>query len=140
MHYHHADQYQYRPITELFDGHVDWVFCGHVHSYQRMELLRFQGQIQSEYGKGKDEGVGYIVVPPAGNSPVSDFYFVDKGRNKKKARYRERLAYPNFNSEIGFVRVNVQGNKIHVEAYAILTEDDAEYRVERIDHYPVRKG
>lgn len=121
--YHRHEQYDYRPITELFDGDVDWVFCGHVHSYQRMNPLRFEGQIQQKYGRREGEGVGYMVVPPAGNRPESDFFFFAEN-DEQKERYRERLAFP-YRSPIGFVRVDVQGKAIAIEAYGIDAKNDA---------------
>jgi hypothetical protein len=67
--------------------------------------------------------VGYIVVPPAGNRPESDFYFFSEN-DEKKERYRERLAFP-YRSPIGFVRVDVQGKDIEVDAYGIDAENNA---------------
>jgi hypothetical protein len=51
VNYHRDEQYGFRPITELFDGNVDWVFCGHVHSYQRMNPLRFKGKSKRHMGE-----------------------------------------------------------------------------------------
>ena len=42
------------------------------------------------YGRGADDGVGYIVLPPAGNYPESAI--IPAGDEHE--RYRDRLAYP----------------------------------------------
>ncbi|RME25206.1 MAG: metallophosphoesterase family protein [Deltaproteobacteria bacterium] len=55
-----------RPVTALFDGRVDWVFTGHEHLYQRTLPLR-AGRRAARYGRGDEDGVGYIVAPTAGD-------------------------------------------------------------------------
>ncbi len=61
---------EYRPITELFEGAVDVVITGHEHMYQRFLPLQYDGVLapSGEYGLGPDDGVLYLLTPPAGFS------------------------------------------------------------------------
>ena len=117
-----------RVLTQLFDGLVDWVFSGHEHLYQRTHPLRFNAQIMAPgaYGNAPSEGVGYIVVPPAGQSPAHEIFHVDS----PDADRRDRLAFPQLvgdefmmDSENGFVLVYIDGTSIDIETWWIGTAD-----------------
>jgi hypothetical protein len=133
----------FRNITRLFDGRVDWVFSGHEHLYQRFKPLKYNASFASsgEYGTQRDRGVGYLIVPPAGNLPESKLV----ASGSRVSRYRGRLAYPEVTSEsslvkseIGFVRVVIDGMTIDLKTYGMGTlESPVQSNV--IDHVTYRK-
>ncbi len=59
----------YRPVTDLFDGVVDWALTGHEHLYQRTHPVQFDGVLAASgaYGPGPEDGTGYLVTPSAGD-------------------------------------------------------------------------
>ncbi len=121
---HWGGQGSYRDITEFFDGKVDWVFYGHEHMYQRMKPIRYNGALVQSYGNGVTQGVGYVVLPPAGAWPNPNV--IDEASTK--AYYRNRLAYPvpatgrsDVSSQNGFVRVELQGRTFSLKAYGMGT-------------------
>ncbi len=119
---HLHEQHSVRVLTELFDGEVDWVFTGHEHLAQRMKPLRYSGQVVEEYGRGEGQGVGYTVLPPAGNwnhhRVVSE--------ESEEARYRDRLAYPEVrsgsdqvDSEQGFVTLELSATQMTLKTWGM---------------------
>ena len=121
---HYLEQHQFREVTRHFDGLVDWVFGGHEHLAQRIVPMQYNATAASSesYGRGADQGVGYLVAPPAGNAPATRIVAHDS----EDARYRDRLAFPSFGSEeseveseLGFVRVEVDGEKITLSIYGM---------------------
>ena len=61
-----------RPYVEHFNGRVDWHLSGHVHFYQRVRPIYVTAtshEFRAEYGRGVSQGVGYLLVPPAGQWP-----------------------------------------------------------------------
>lgn len=114
---HGEQQVEAREITDFFTGNVDWAFCGHVHSYQRFLPMQYDGTVVSSYGRGVDQGVGYIDLSPAGNNP-EDY------ENNDNAI----LAYPITSditdgaiSEIGFVQVKIEDKNIDIKSFGIGT-------------------
>lgn len=120
---HWGEQGTFREITSMFDGKVDWVFCGHEHLYQRMKPMRYNASlVAGGYGLQATQGVGYLVLPPAGAWPNETL--IDSASDK--AHYRDRLAYPvptpgqnRVPSENGFVRVDVVGRSITLKTYGL---------------------
>ncbi len=137
-------QWDTRPMTRLFDGRVDWVFTGHEHLYQRMFPLRYDGELASSgrYGSGKADGVGYVVLPPAGSSSFSGEIVPWDSR---WAEYRKYLAFPTpvatedvVSSEVGFVTVEVSGRSFDLEAWGMGTLDGP-LPVHLVDSYSYTK-
>ncbi len=126
---HFREQGKLRDMTELFDENVDWVFGGHEHLYQRFKPLRYNANVLAAglYGNGPEQGVGYLVVPPAGNHPASQIVSSDS----PVRRYRDRLAFPPINgdqsevdSEIGFTKVSIAGDGIEIRTFGMGTLND----------------
>ncbi len=116
-------QEDYRPVSALFDGTVDWVFTGHEHIYQRMHPLRFDAQFapSGRYGRGDDDGVGYVVVPTAGDQTFEGKILSPMAPT---AEDRDWMAYPEpvedsdvVPAEIGFVVVRLAGEDFELEAW-----------------------
>ncbi len=123
----YGNQLGYRPVSERFDGVVDWVFTGHEHIYQRMSPLRFDGQLASSgrYGRSEDEGVGYVVVPTAGDATFEGAILSPMAPT---ADDRSWLAYPvpdegidTVPAEIGFLTVSLEGERFELEAWGLGT-------------------
>lgn len=121
---HAEDQEDYRPLTALFDGAVDWVFSGHEHCYQRFAPIRYEGEraASESYGRGDSDGVGYMVLPPAGQYPADSIVAADD----EDAWLRDLLAWPEpeegvdkVNSEIGFVRVDLEGASLSLTTWGM---------------------
>jgi len=122
------EQPDVRPVTALFDGRVDWVLTGHEHWGHRMEPLRFEAlpAPSGAYGTGPADGVGYLVLPPAGHPPSTKV--VDPA--DPHAELRDRVAFPpldpgalNAASEIGYLVVSVSANAITLETWGMGTVD-----------------
>lgn len=114
---HGEQQVEAREITDFFDGNVDWVFSGHVHSYQRFNPMRYNAEVVDTYGRGATAGVGYINLPPGGNNPEA-YEHNDSAL----------LAYPKTAdvdaggiSEVGFAKVKIKDNTINIDVYGIGT-------------------
>jgi len=121
---HAGSQGSFRDITEHFDGVVDWVFTGHSHLYQRIRPMRYNATLapSGRYGRGPEDGVGYLVVPSAGAYPSPELV----GRDSEYARYRDRLAYPTapadsdeVPTELGYVTVRVTEQELHLRTWGL---------------------
>jgi len=88
---HYTQQGSFRDVTKLFDGTVDWVFAGHEHLYHRIKPMRYNAWVAPSggYGEGSSDGVGYLVVPPAGNYPANEIIHY----TWSKSYYRGRMAF-----------------------------------------------
>ena len=124
---HYLESDDFRETTALFQGRVDWHISGHEHLYQRMQPLRYEADIapSGAYGRGEDDGVGYMVLPPAGNTPSNDV--VSSGSSY--ASLRDLLAWPAVSgeedevaSEIGFVVVQVETNRLDFTTWGMGTQ------------------
>ena len=111
-----------RPVTATFDGRVDWVFTGHEHLAQRMLPMRYDALLAPSgvYGRGPDDGVGYIVLPSAGNMPRTQIVASDGA----DAFTRDWPAFPEVDpesdtvdSELGWVLVSLDGDSITLDIY-----------------------
>jgi hypothetical protein len=120
-------QGEYRPVSELFDGVVDWVFAGHEHIYQRMKPLRFDAELapSGRYGRGEDDGVGYLVVPTAGDQTFEGAILSPMAPT---AEDRDWLAYPVPDedadwvpAEIGFTVVRLEEERFELTAWGLGT-------------------
>ena len=124
---HQMEQGPYRDITELFEGNVDWAFFGHEHLYQRMLPLQYNAVFASSasYGIGPDDGVGYVVLPPAGNYPHNQVIPTDS----PDAGRRDRVAFPDLDetttvpSEVGYLTVDLTSTTISLKAWGMGTYD-----------------
>jgi 3',5'-cyclic AMP phosphodiesterase CpdA len=123
-------QDEYRPVSEGFDGVVDWVFTGHEHIYQRMHPLRFDAELapSGRYGRGEDDGVGYLVVPTAGDATFEGAILSPMAPT---ADERDWLAYPVpdddadwIPTEIGFTRVSIEGERFELTVWGMGTLAD----------------
>jgi len=122
---HGSEQYLSRTdMSYKFTGKVDWVFNGHEHAYQRfkpMQTAENNGtDLKKRYGRADEYGVGYIVLPSAGQNV--GHYDDPKGGLYYGSRYKNRLAYPTNKGQtthMGFVEVEVEGQKITVKALGI---------------------
>lgn len=121
---HYSEQGAFRDLTGLFDGRVDWVFAGHEHLYQRMLPLSYNGVLapSGQYGRNPDDGVGYLILPPAGAWPETQLIHWED----PKAYYRDRLAFPvpvqfedTVPSENGYVVVRITETTLGIETFAV---------------------
>jgi hypothetical protein len=125
---HQDQQGGYRDITELFEGNLDWAFFGHEHLYQRMVPLEFNANFagSGNYGIGPDDGVGYIVTPPAGNWTHDQLV----GPDHEDANRRDRVAFPEVDpesafvaTEIGYITVDLTATSLHLRTWGMGTID-----------------
>ncbi len=119
-----SSQLLLRPTTAAFEGQLDWVFCGHEHLAQRLSPMQYDGQLapSGDYGRGADDGVGYMVLPPAGTYPRTSV----ASPEGDQAHYRDWLAFPEpgaedttVASELGWVHVTLDGDTISLEIYGV---------------------
>ncbi len=115
-------QEELRGLTATFEGNVDWVFTGHEHMGQRMLPLQYDGVLapSGAYGRGPDDGVGYIVLPPAGMSPRTSVVAFDG----PSADQRDWPAFPVLDpetntteSELGWLLVTLDGDNLTLDMY-----------------------
>ncbi|MFH1465554.1 MAG: metallophosphoesterase family protein [Pseudomonadota bacterium] len=107
------DAAQYRPVTALFDGVVDWFIAGHEHIYQRTIPLQYRGQAapSGSYGIGPDDGTGYLVVPTAGDNTF-DHVVLNEGRgaaNWALMAFPEPPGGADYPEEQGFISIALDG-------------------------------
>ncbi|RCS42048.1 hypothetical protein DTL42_19655 [Bremerella cremea] len=116
---HRHTRGRFHHITRLFNRVVDWVFFGHERLYQRFHPLQYNATFtpSEAYGSGADDGVGYLIVPPAGNLPESHVV----ASEFDVSCCRKRLVYPAIDegsssvaSEIGFVTADIDGRTIRL--------------------------
>ncbi len=121
---HFDQQWDYRGITESFQGTVDWFLGGHEHLYQRSLPLRYDAELAAsgEYGNGEDDGVGYLVLPPAGQFVSTGLVAMDDPNSS----VRQLFGYPEFtdddetvDSENGFVVVIIDGKTINIQTWCL---------------------
>jgi hypothetical protein len=108
-----------RPLVDSFNGKLDWCITGHVHQYQRTKPLTATADtitIRSRYGRGTEEGVGYIVAPPSGNHPryytpedEDILAFFPESQNNEPAK------------EVGFSLFKIDGKSLTMETYGLGT-------------------
>jgi hypothetical protein len=119
----------YRPVTELFEGYVDWVFTGHEHLYQRFVPVQYSGEEAPSggYALGPDDGVGYLVVPSAGDTIWDELVRPEADLLGS----RELLAFPEIgesdlrtDAEHGFVVVYASGSTATIDTWAMGYYDD----------------
>jgi Calcineurin-like phosphoesterase/Purple acid Phosphatase, N-terminal domain len=125
---HQLQMEDVRPLVAGFDGVVDWVFAGHEHLYQRMYPLWEDGELAASgaYGNGVDDGVGYMVLPPAGAWPHGELVLHDS----PYAGYRDWVAFPGFGewddvveSEVGYAIVDLDGGVIGIDVWGLGTAE-----------------
>lgn len=111
-----------RGFTQFFDGRVDWVLTGHIHAYQRMVPLAFDAQPRAAWGRNPGEGVGYLVLPPAGNWPEPYSMLLPR------VGQPEWLAWPPLDSkgkstvktsEIGYALIKLDGRKFDLQVFGL---------------------
>ncbi|WP_320823897.1 metallophosphoesterase family protein [Reinekea sp.] len=106
-----------RPYVDLFNGKLDWSITGHVHEYQRVKPveathwnLDFD---KTGYGRGDNQGVGYLIAPPAGQWP----------RNNASDEMHQLAFYPHNENgvgyEIGFSIIRVDGDDFSLKTYGL---------------------
>ncbi|WP_320821965.1 metallophosphoesterase family protein [Reinekea sp.] len=106
-----------RPYVDYFNGKLDWSITGHVHEYQRVKpveathwSLDFN---KTGYGRGDNQGVGYLIAPPAGQWP----------RNNASDQMDQLAFYPHNENgvgyEIGFSIIRVDGDQFSLKTYGL---------------------
>jgi len=106
-----------RPYVDFFNGKLDWSITGHVHEYQRVKpveatqwTLDFS---KTGYGRDSNQGVGYLIAPPAGQWP----------RNNSSSDMDQLAFYPHNENgvgyEIGFSIINVDGDNFSLKTYGM---------------------
>jgi len=106
-----------RPVTTLFDGRLDWVFTGHEHLYQRSFPLR-AGQRAARYGRGDDDGVGYIVTPTAGDR-IFDNLAPQTEPSRQLVSFPQLGNRSRADGEHGYLIVHIDGPGIHIESWGM---------------------
>lgn len=77
------------------------------------------------YGLGPQDGVGYVVLPPAGNRPEDEMIPTDS----PDADRRDRVAFPPLDgdapvdSEVGFVTVDLTADSFTLTCWGLGTVD-----------------
>jgi hypothetical protein len=125
---HHYDSHEYRRLTVLLEGTVDWVFMGHEHLFQRMSPIQNDAVAAPSglYGIGPDDGVGYIVTPPAGNNPHDRVIAADDPDAAELAL----VAAPEIGdseyveSEVGYLTVDVTATTLRIRTWGLGTWDE----------------
>lgn len=117
-------QYGMRPLTQTFQGVVDWHFAGHDNVFQRTRPLDSNGRPVADpngYGVEFGKGTGFIVMPAVGLPPASDLVPL----STEDGLCRQRLAFPetesHLNASNGFVRIRIEGEQISVTTFRVDT-------------------
>lgn len=104
-----------RPQVDWFGGKLDWSLTGHTHQHQRLKPTQATATSLTSvasYGRGANQGVGYLITLPAGQWPRIGMKDVDQ------------LAYfPNYNGsptyEIGFSIIQLDGTVFSLKSYGM---------------------
>ena len=97
-------------VAGLYNKIADWVLNGHIHLYQRFKPVKYSRAIMPTYGNNDTDGVGYIVVPPAGQDP----------RDNLGSGYSTWLNYPATSTvmgEVGFTKIAINNRTIAINTY-----------------------
>ncbi len=116
-------RWRYEPLTDWFDGAVDWTFQAHEHIGQRFVPIRDGAPAPSgAYGNGPDDGVGYYVTPSAG----APLFFDAVAPGEEGSEMRELLAFPaldedsvELTSEYGFATVDIHGRTMTLTTWGM---------------------
>lgn len=114
---------EFRAISGLLHGVIDWHISGHEHYYQRSVPLILRDvvgppiQAQS-YGLASDQGTGFLVLPPGGGFPGAEL------SSESESPYRSMLAFPAPGDappkpEGGFLIIRLNGPMFELKSYAI---------------------
>jgi hypothetical protein len=113
---------EFRAISGLLHGAVDWHISGHEHYYQRSLplILRDAAGLPSQaqsYGLAPDQGTGYLVLPPGGGFPGAELSAANE------SPYRAMLAFPALGEtpkpEGGFLIIRLNGPIFELQSYGI---------------------
>ena len=130
MNRHFDEQLQFRPISTLFEGIVDWHVSVHVHGYQRTRPVDYFTDKffpKEYYGTSTDQGVGFIILPPAGFEPSLDLV-AREGHEElynifvapaAKVDALDIESTPFIPPLTGFVRFDVEGSRMNMRAYGM---------------------
>ncbi len=106
-----------RPYVTNFHRRVDWNLAGHVHQYQRTRPLVADADVHAfakEYGRQASQGVGYLMVPPAGQWPRAE---------QLEAMDEELASYPmyagNAALETGFTIIQISGEDFSLRTWGL---------------------
>lgn len=111
-----------QTITALFDGRLDWFFSAHDHLDERYLPLREAGMLapSGAYGRGDDDGVGFTVVPSAGDHIWDGILTADDDGDGLLSK----VAFPVFDAESGvaegehgWVQVDVSPTALHLSTW-----------------------
>lgn len=105
-----------RPYANFFNQKLDWSITGHVHEYQRVKPLQAytdRFDFKERYGRDRQQGVGYLIAPPAGQWP----------RDNTSDQMNQLAFYPHNQYgvayEVGFTIVQTQANNIEIKTYGM---------------------
>ncbi len=112
-----------RGFTPFFEGMVDWVFTGHVHAYQRTFPVNFPGvQAPAGYGRSAGKGVGYVVLPPAGNWPEPYSRMDASSLEGTLMAYpvrEDEIKFKKTLSELGFLSLQLEKTRMSFEVWGM---------------------
>jgi hypothetical protein len=113
---------EFRAISGLLHGVVDWHISGHEHFYQRSlplilrDVVGLPIQAQS-YGLAPDQGTGFLVLPPGGGFPGAEL------SPENESPYRAMLAFPALGEtpkpDGGFLIIRLNGPIFELQSYGI---------------------
>lgn len=105
------------PYLNYFNGKIDWLFSGHTHFYQRTKpVTAFENSfnLNKEYGKNINQGIGYLLIPPSGQWP--------RILNNSKLE-EEASSFPQYKGnstyETGFSIVQTSDKTIKIKTYGM---------------------
>ncbi|HBD94505.1 MAG: hypothetical protein A2015_02155 [Spirochaetes bacterium GWF1_31_7] len=110
-----------RPYSQYLNGKIDWHLSGHVHTYQRSRPLTIGTNAQEfkkEYGRGAGQGVGYLIVPPAGHWPRPGLSTLMETELASYPQYKGNTEVEK-GLETGFVIINIEGNDFSLKTYGL---------------------
>lgn len=107
-----------RPITDLYQGNLDWSITGHTHQTMRFVPAQVTSTSYSHaasYGRSSQDGVGQLICAPAGQWPRNPALL---------SQYADRVAYyPEHGGqpmrEVGFHIIQVSGNHFSLKTYGM---------------------
>lgn len=133
---HATEQFKFWHVADFFGDAIDWHFSGHEHLYQRSRPLTYSNGFFVSHERYSD-GVGYMILPPAGTSVLNHPVIQD---SKLRDLFARPVPVPldvHTPQRTGFAAVHVLENELEIVVYG--KDVDAPHTFQILDYVRYKK-